>query len=441
MSPNLATFRGGSHPPQSKEATKDKPLVIAEVPNEVIIPMSMHIGAPCKPVVKRGDHVYLGQKIGEAQGFVSVPIHSSVSGKVKAVEPRQHPNGELVESVIIENDGKDELPPDLEIPPHYETLTPEEVVNYIKEFGLVGIGGATFPTHVKLTIPEGKSVDTVVLNGAECEPYITCDDRLMKDYPDKVIEGLKIIMHALGVNNGKIGIEDNKPEAIEIMTKAAENESNIEVVPLKTKYPQGAEKQLITATTGREVPSGGLPADAGVVVNNVGTAAQIATSFQTGQPFYETLLTCTGEAVNNPQNMLVRLGTPFQEVIDQCGGFKVEPGKIISGGPMMGVAQFTTEVPVIKSTSGILCFTPEQAQLPEPTDCIKCGKCTEVCPIRLQPYQISAYALQDDWDECDALHVKDCIECGSCAFVCPAKRPLLSTFRTAKRALAQKGRK
>lgn len=441
MSPILKSFHGGAHPPESKELTAGKPMVTAKVPDEVIIPMSMHIGAPCKPIVKKGDHVYVGQKIGEAQGFVSVPIHSSVSGTVKAVEERQHPNGEYVKSVVIENDGLDEPYPEIVIPPNYTSMKPEEVIEFIKESGLVGIGGATFPTHVKLSVPPDKTVDTAILNGAECEPYITCDDRLMRDYPEKVIEGLKIIMYVLGVDNGKIGIEDNKPEAIASMTKAAENEPNIEVVPLKTKYPQGAEKQLITAITGREVPSGGLPADAGVVVCNVGTAAQIATSFETGMPFYQTILTCTGEAVNDPQTMLVRLGTPFQEVIDQCGGFKEEPGKIISGGPMMGVAQFTTEVPVIKSTSGILCFTQEQAQLPEPTDCIKCGKCIEVCPIRLQPYLMSQYSLLNDWDECELLNVKDCIECGSCSFVCPAKRPLLSSFRTAKRSLAKRGNK
>ncbi len=438
---NQVTFKGGSHPPQFKELTKNKPVKVAEAPKEVVIPMSMHIGAPCKPLVKRNDHVYIGQKIGEEQGFVSVPIHASVSGTVKAVEERQHPNGNLVMSVIIENDGLDEFDPNIEVPPDYTTMEPQEIINHIKDYGIVGIGGATFPTHVKLTIPEDKTVDTVILNGAECEPYITCDDTLMQENPELVIQGLKIIMKAIGVDKGYIGIEDNKPEAISIMTDAASNEPNITVVPLKTKYPQGAEKQLITAVTGREVPSGGLPADAGVVVNNVGTAAQIAKSFNTGIPFYEKLVTVTGEAVSEPQTLSVRLGTPFQEAIDQAGGFKKEPGKIISGGPMMGVAQFTTEVPVIKSTSGILCFDEEQAQLPEPTDCIKCGKCVEVCPIRLQPFQMSAFALQNDWDECEALNVMDCIECGSCSFVCPAKRPLLSSFRTAKRSIAKRGKK
>lgn len=435
------TFSGGVHPPQSKEATAGKPLVTAALPNEVVIPMSMHIGAPCKPVVKKGEHVYVGQKIGEAQGFVSVPIHASVSGTVKAVEERQHPNGNLVLSVVIESDGLDEALPDVAPAPDYTTMEPSEIINYVKESGLVGIGGATFPTHVKLSVPPDKTVDTAILNGAECEPYITCDDRLMRDYPEKVIKGLKIIMRALGVHKGAVGIEDNKPEAIARMREAAANEPEIEVVALQTKYPQGAEKQLINAITGREVPSGGLPADAGAVVCNVGTAAQIATSFETGMPFYQTILTCTGEAVNDPQTILVRLGTPFQEVIDQCGGFKEEPGKIISGGPMMGVAQFTTEVPVIKSTSGILCFTQDQAKLQDPTPCIRCGKCADICPMRLQPFEMSAYALQNDWDACEARNVRDCIECGSCSFICPAKRPLLSSFRTAKRALAQRGRK
>lgn len=441
MNSGLKTFRGGSHPPQGKDRTKELAVRTAELPAEVIIPMSQHIGAPCKPIVKKGDYVYVGQKIGEAQGFVSVPIHASVSGTIKAVEERQHPNGNLVESVVIESDGLDLMLPDLQIPPDYTTLSTGEITDIIREAGIVGVGGATFPTHVKLSIPPDKHVDTVILNGAECEPYITCDDRLMRETPEKVVKGLQIIMHALGVKNGFIGIENNKPEAIQAMQQAAAGAAGVEVVPLQTKYPQGAEKQLITAVTDREVPSGGLPADAGVVVNNVGTASLIADVFEKGTPLYQKILTCTGEAVKEPANLLVRIGTPFADVIEQCGGLSEDVGKIISGGPMMGVSQFTTEVPVIKSTSGILCLTEKQAELPEPTPCIRCGVCASVCPIHLQPFIMSAYSLLNEWDKCEEHHVKDCIECGSCSFVCPARRPLLSSFRTAKRSLAAQKKK
>ncbi len=437
----LRTFLGGVHPPTEKGLTKDVPILEAKLPETVVIPMSQHIGAPCTPCVKRGDHVYVGTKVGEANGFVSVPVHSSVSGKVKSIDLHQHPNGDRVQCVIIESDGLDEMDPSIKPNADYKTKSPQELIDLIKEGGLVGIGGATFPTHVKLTVPPDKHVDTVIINGAECEPYLTCDDHLMNARPDLIIKGLEIVMYISGVKKGYIGVEDNKPEAIKKLQEASAHNKDIEVAVLKTKYPQGAEKQMINAITGREVPSGGLPADAGVIVFNVGTASQIATTVVEGIPFYRTLLTCTGNCVKNPATYLVRLGDTFQSIIDQAGGFTSEPKKIISGGPMMGVAQFTTDVPVIKSTSGILCFDEKLAKIDDPTPCIKCGRCCEACPMHLQPYIIATYAFKKRFDKSEEYHAMDCIECGSCAYTCPARRPLLTSIRTAKREITAERRK
>ena len=437
----LKTFLGGVHPPQEKERTANEPVREAQLPETVVIPMSQHIGAPCSPIVKVGDYVYTGQKVGEAQGFMSVPVHASISGTVKAVEEREHPNGNRVMSVVIESDGEDILDPSIKPNGDYHGRDPKEIIKMIQDGGIVGIGGATFPTHVKLSIPPDKHVDTIILNGAECEPYITCDDHLMRRDPDIIVKGLEIIMYATGVKQGYIGIEDNKPEAIAKMQEAAAKSDGIDVAVLKTKYPQGAEKQLIKAVTGREVPSGALPADAGAVVSNVGTAAQIYHTVVEGMPFFQKMLTCTGSCVKDPATYVVRLGDSFQSIIDQSGGFTKEPRKLISGGPMMGIAQFTTAVPIIKSTSGILCFDKELAELPEPTPCIKCGRCAHVCPRHLQPRYIQAYSLRDRFDKADEYHALDCIECGSCSYICPAKRPLVTSIRTAKRIIAAEKRK
>ncbi len=433
QSTDIHSFKGGIHPPYNKERTQNVAAKVAQEPNVVTIPMSLHIGAPCKPVVKKGDSVFLGQKIGEATGFVSAPIHASVSGTVKAVAQYPHPNGNNVMSVVIESDGKNTVDPEIKPYGDFNNYSSKEIIDIIKNAGIVGMGGATFPTHVKLSIPPDKKVDCVILNGAECEPYLTADYHLMKLRPEKVVQGLRIAMRAVGVQKGFIGIEDNKPDAIEKIQSAILPDEAIEVVILKTKYPQGAEKQLIMAVTGREVPSGGLPADAGAVVMNVGTAAQVATTFETGMPLYKRFLTCTGDAVKDACTMEVKVGVPLQEVIDQCGGFANDPGKIIMGGPMMGVAQFSTNVPVMKGTSGILCLTKASAEIPEPSACIRCGHCANVCPIHLQPLYMAAYAQHQRWEKCEEFHILDCIECGSCAFSCPAKRTLVSSIRVGKR--------
>lgn len=435
----LLTFKGGIHPPHSKKSTENLPIVDFLGPKVVEIPLRQHIGAPCEPTVAKGDLVKVGQLIGAAGGFVSANVHSSVSGTVLDVRKQNTAYG-FDTCVVIENDEKYELAETVKPKPDFKTLTGKEIVDIIKDAGIVGMGGAGFPTHVKLSPPPEKQIDTIVLNGAECEPYLTCDHRLMLEEPKMIIKGLQILMHALGVKNGVIGIESNKPDAIAKMSEAAQN-TEIRVVGLKTKYPQGAEKQLIVACTNRAIPSGGLPMDIGVVVNNVATAATIGKLFETGMPLIERVCTVTGKGIKTPKNIRFRVGTPLKALIDFCDGYNGIPGKILLGGPMMGVAQFSDALPAMKNTSGILVFSQEDAKLPEPTACIRCGKCVTTCPINLEPIQISAYALLHDYDKAAKYNALDCIECGSCSFICPAKRPLLQTIRVAKREILAKKRK
>lgn len=437
----ILTFKGGTHPTHNKAATEKLSISRAKLPDTVVIPMLQHIGAPCEPIVQIGDEVKVGQKIGESKGFVSSPVHSSISGKVIAIEPRLTSGGSAVPCVIIKNDMQDTVYEAIAPNADINELSSEQIINIIKESGIVGMGGAAFPTHVKLSPPPGKIVDTIILNGAECEPYLTSDHRLMVESPEDVLYGLMTFMKALNVKNGFIAIENNKPDALEAVYNVSKGKEGIEVVGLKTKYPQGAEKQLIKACTDREVPSGGLPADAGVVVNNVGTAAAVANAIKKGMPLIERIVTVTGKGVKNPQNLLVRIGTSFREVIEECGGFTGTTGKVIAGGPMMGIAQYSIDIPVIKGTSGILVLTEEEAKLPEPSNCIRCGKCVEVCPINLMPVNISNYALQDRFEQAESSNALDCIECGACSFICPAKRPLVDSIRVAKREILAKRKK
>lgn len=428
---SVLSFLGGIHPPYRKESTQTKPIEVLTPPEFVTIPLQQHIGASCEPIVKVGDSVKKGQKIGEAKGFVSAPVHSSISGTVKTITDLPHPSMGQGMAITIENDGKYDVDGSIE-EKNLDLLSPEAIVEVIREAGIVGMGGAAFPTHVKLSPPPGKSIDTIILNGAECEPYLTTDHRLMIERSEDIIYGLKVIMKALNVQNAYVGIEDNKQDAIEAMKKAIRDHSNIEIKVLKTKYPQGAEKQLIEAITERQVPSAGLPMDVGVVVNNVATAAAISDAICDGIPFIERVVTVTGKGIHEPKNLLVPIGTPFSYLVEQCGGLSGEVSKVINGGPMMGLAQYTLDVPVIKGTSGILLLTSDDVRSSEEGPCIRCAKCVKVCPINLMPLMMSAHSKNQDYESCDKLNVMDCIECGSCSYICPAKKPLMQNIRTAK---------
>lgn len=428
------TFRGGIHPLKrihhGKFLTEKCAIEKCSVPDEVIIPLSQHIGAPSTPIVSVGDKVDMGQKIAEANGFVSVPCFSSVSGTVKEIKSYAHISGRPCQAIVIENDHEDRLCSDIYERSNTDSLSSKEIVDIIKEAGIVGMGGAAFPTHVKLSPPPEKKIDTIIVNGAECEPYLTADHRIMLEYPDEVVKGLKSVMKVLGVDKAYIAIEDNKRNAIQAVHKAAEREK-IDVVTLKVKYPQGAEKQLIYAVTKREVPSGKLPMDVGAVVVNAGTAYQIAQAVNKRLPLYERVLTVTG-SVNQPKNLLVRLGTPLSHVIGHVGGLSGKIHKVIAGGPMMGITQQDLDAPVIKGTSGILALEKKMTRPVEDSPCIRCGKCVNICPMGLMPFLISAYAERDDFESAEKANARDCIECGSCSYVCPANRFLVQSIRLAK---------
>jgi electron transport complex protein RnfC len=428
----LATFRGGIHPPDKKELSKSRAISPAKPPKRVVIPLAQHIGAPCKPSVNIGQEVKKGQMIGSPEGFVSSPVHSSVSGKVVAIGEFPLPTGRMAASVVIENDGKEEWTT-LKDNPDYLKLSPDELKKKVKEAGIVGMGGAAFPTHVKLSPPKEKPVDVVILNGAECEPYLTADYRLMIERPDDIVEGLKVLMKIIGVNKGFIGIENNKPEAIEAMTKASSKENNIQVCALEIKYPQGAEKMLIKAIVGKEVPARGLPMDVGVVVQNIGTAIAVYEAARYGKPLIERVVTVTGEGINEPKNLLTKIGTMVSGLIEECGGFKSGVAKVISGGPMMGFALYSLDVPVTKGTSGILVLPEDEIlHVEDFGPCIRCGKCIEICPMGLMPSMLSVLSEQGFYGDTREYNIFDCFECGSCTFVCPSKRPIVQLIRLAK---------
>ena len=425
-------FKGGVHPVYNKQLTNMSPIKEMPEPEIAIIPLSQHIGAPAKPVVNVGDHVKIGQKIGEPGGFVSVPIHSSISGKVIAIEKRIHPLGREVEAVVIENDGESsEIEPLTPLKP--EECSSDILKERIREAGIVGMGGATFPTHVKLSPPEDKPIDTVILNGAECEPYLTADHRLMVEEGEKVVKGFLIIKQILSAEQAIIGIEKNKPDAIENIKKIVDDlKADIKVIELEVKYPQGAEKQLIYTLLRREVPSGGLPMDVGVVVQNVGTAKAIYDAVYRGLPLIQRITTVTGSNIKEPSNLLIRIGTPVKDVLEYCGGVLEPGGKLIFGGPMMGIAQFSDEVPVIKGTSGILLLKEQESILPEEGPCIRCGMCIRACPMKLSPTLLNRLIKAELFEEALKNDVLDCIECGCCSFSCPSHIPLVQRIRLGK---------
>ncbi len=438
LSARARRIRGGVHPPEHKHLTADRPIRRIDAPEVVILPMRQHAGAPCTPRVKRGDVVAVGTVVGDTEAFVSAPIHSSVSGTVQNVAPHPHPAGGEVLSVFVENDGEYRIDPEVH-PLPWEDMGPEEIRKAVRASGMVGLGGAAFPTHVKLAPPEKYPIDTVILNGAECEPFLTADYRIMLEYAEEVVEGLRIIMKAVGAPRGIVAVEDNKPLALRRMAEVARGR-DVEVLSLRTRYPQGAEKVLIANLLGREVPSGGLPMHVGVVVNNVGTARALAHYFRTGMPLVERVVTVTGSVVREPANLMVPLGTPFRAALDACGGFTEPPAKLIMGGPMMGLAQYTMEVPVVKGTSGILALSQKETEFEIPLEpvCIRCGRCVEVCPMNLVPTYLAAMAHKEKMEDLERLNVNDCIECGCCAYVCPTKNPLVQLIKAGKAELARR---
>lgn len=430
------TFRGGFHPEEKKHLTEHKEIVTLTPPSVLSIPLSQHIGAPCTPLVQVGDTVKIGQKIGEASGFVSVPVHASVSGKVIAIEPRPHTGLGTALSVVIENDFEDTVCETVE-PRDIDKLSQKELIDAVKEAGIVGMGGATFPTFIKLSPPEGKQADCVILNGAECEPFLTADHRVMLERPDDIIDGLKIMMKILDVSRGYIAIEDNKKDAYAILKEKCKNETQIQAVLVKTKYPQGSEKQLIDSVLRREVKSGQLPIDAGVVVQNVASAAEISTALRTGMPLTKRVVTVSGSGVENPGNFLVRIGTPLSYLAEQVG-IKEGIKKVLAGGPMMGAAQYTLDAPVIKGTSGLLFLTDKEYKHYEPSDCLRCGRCVKHCPMRLMPFMIMQKAELNNLDGAVKYGLKDCMECGTCSYICPSRRHLVQTIKIAKASLPRK---
>lgn len=434
------TFRGGVHPYDGKELSKEKPVREYLPGKEMVYPLSQHIGAPAQPVVKKGDYVLAGQKIAEMGGFVSAPIHASVSGVVKELKKVRNNVGAMVDAIVIENDEKYET---VEFTPiqSLKELTQEEIIGRIKDAGVVGMGGAGFPTHVKLSPKDPDKIEYVLVNGAECEPYLTSDYRRMLEQPDWIIGGLKCILELFNHAKGYICIEDNKPDCIQKLTEMIKDEPRIEVASLKTKYPQGAERCLIAAVSGREINSSMLPADAGCVVDNIDTVCAVYRAVMKGEPVMDRIVTVTGDAVTEPGNFKVRIGTSFAELLDAAGGLKLPAKKIISGGPMMGFAMFDYHVPIVKTSSAMLCMSRDEVSESEPTACINCGRCLSACPAKLVPSRLATYSENGKEDLFVKYNGMECVECGCCSFVCPAKRPLTQSMRSMRKMVLANRRK
>ncbi len=431
-------FYGGIHPSEGKVSNKED-IINAPLQELYTVPLQQHIGAPAKMVVQKGDHVLRGQLLGEPGGFVSAAVHSPTSGTVKDVTTCLGPAGATLPAVVIESDGEDKAADPLPPFENWQDADPAALKARVGEAGIVGMGGATFPTFVKLSPPPNVKIDTIILDGVECEPCLTADHRLMLETPEKIVKGAQIIGRILGVKRIIIAIELNKPDAIETMTRAAEG-TGVEVAPLVVRYPQGAEKQLIYALTGRKVPSGGLPAAVGCVVSNVGTTAAIYEAVCLGKPLYERVTTVTGTPVVKPGNYRFRVGTLYRTALELCGGVSEDPAKIISGGPMMGMAVYSLDIPVMKGTSGILLLSRDELVQYSPSACLRCGRCNDVCPMSMMPGILSAQIEHQKFELAEKWHVMDCIECGSCAYICPAGRPLVQHMRRAKAVVNAKKR-
>jgi electron transport complex protein RnfC len=430
----LKTFKlGGVHPPENK-LSKDKKTEVLPLPKSVFIPVAQHIGSPSAPVVKKGDVVKVGQIIAQSSGFVSTNIHASVSGKVKKVDFAADSSGYPKQGIFIDVEGDEwvetiDRSADLVTHVEYDS---QEIIKKIQDAGIVGLGGATFPTHVKLIPPKGMKADVLLINGVECEPYLTSDHRLMLEKTDELLVGIQLIMRAMKVEKGVIGIENNKPDAIKVLSEKCKSYKGISIQALQVQYPQGGEKQLINAVTGKEVPSGGLPIAVGAVVSNVGTAFAVYEAIQKNKPLFERIVTVTGKGVEKPSNFLVRIGTPTAELIDAAGGLPEDTGKIVSGGPMMGRAIASLDVPVTKGTSGILLIKKKESDRKPVQACIRCSRCTKACPMGLEPYLLMILGEKQIFDRAELERIMDCIECGSCSYTCPSSRPLLDYIRFGK---------
>ncbi|MDD6203167.1 MAG: electron transport complex subunit RsxC [Lachnospiraceae bacterium] len=434
------TFVGGIHPYDGKELSKDKPIKDVLPKGDLVYPLSQHIGAPAVAIVKKGDRVLTGQKIAEAGGFVSAPIYATVSGTVKAIEPRRVVTGDNVMSIVIENDG---LYEEVTYSPvkNVEELTKEEILARIKEAGIVGMGGAGFPTHVKLSPKEPDKIDYVIANCAECEPYLTSDYRRMLEEPQKLVEGLKISLRLFDHAKGILAVEDNKEDCVAILKKLTKDEPRILVKTLRTKYPQGSERQLIYAATKRSINCDMLPSDVGCIVNNVDTIVAIYHAVMEGKPLMERIVTVTGDAIKDPRNFRVRIGTNYHELIEEAGGFRVQPEKIVSGGPMMGFGIFDLDVPTTKTASALLCLSKDDVSRMEPSACINCGQCVEACPGRVVPRMLADYAENGKEEEFIKHNGMECCECGCCSFVCPAKRNLTQSIKSMRKIILSKKKK
>lgn len=434
------TFRGGVHPYDGKALSKDKPIQEYLPKGDMVYPVSQHIGAPARPIVEKGQRVLAGEKIAEAGGFVSSPVYSSVSGTVKCIEPRRTVTGDSINCIVIENDMQYEQAPPIHTMPFRE-MKREDIIRIIGEAGIVGMGGAGFPTQVKLSPKEPDKIDYVIVNCAECEPYLTSDYRKMLEEPDKLVRGLQIMLRLFPGAQGVLAVEDNKPDCIEVLRKQVSEAENIIVRSLKTKYPQGSERQLIYAVTGRTLNSKMLPADQGCIVNNVDTVIAIRNAIDEGMPLMHRIVTVTGDAIKEPQNFKVKTGTLYSELIEAAGGFVKEPEKIVSGGPMMGFAIFDTFVPVTKTSSALLCMTVDEVSKWEVGPCINCGRCVEVCPSRLIPSRLAAHADHFNTEAFLELNGMECVECGSCSYICPAKRQLAQSIKSMRKTVLANRRK